>query len=376
MLITELDTRSFEDFADHDKILRCEDKKSGLRAIIAIHNRNLGPALGGCRMQPYENEQDAITDALRLSRGMTYKSALALLPLGGGKSVIIGNPKDAKTDALMRSMGKFIDSLDGAYIGAEDSGTSVADLRTMHEETAFVAGIHERQLSDGTIANGDPSPMTAYGVFKGIQASLQHRFNSSSVDGVKIAVKGVGNVGRNLVNLLVQEGAEVFISDAYKPALDRVLEQHQVHVVDNEVIHKQKVEVYAPCALGGGLNTTTLVELQAPIVAGAANNQLANDSAGQYLFHKGTLYAPDFVINAGGIIDIYYERQGYGRDNESDDDSDDGFDHGTVTRHINKIQDTLLEIFSYSEEHQVPTHVTAERLAESRFLGSDISNVA
>jgi len=366
MLIEELDTRSFEDFAAHEKVVRCEDKPSGLLAIIAIHNRNLGPALGGCRMRPYENEQAAITDALRLSKGMTYKSALAALPLGGGKSVIIGNPKDAKPEALMRTMGRFIDTLNGAYIGAEDSGTGVEDLRIMRQETEFVAGIHERQLTDGTIANGDPSPSTAYGVFKGIKASLQHRFNSDSVDGVKIAVKGVGNVGRNLVNLLVEEGAEVIISDAYQPAIEQVLKQgsgqHPIKVVNNNAIHKQKVEVYAPCALGGELNTTTLVELVAPIVAGAANNQLANDSAGQYLFHKGILYAPDFVINAGGIIDIYYERHGY--------------DHDMVTRHIDRIQDTLAEIFSYSETHQIPTHVTAERLGEARFLGIDISDVA
>jgi leucine dehydrogenase len=282
----------------------------------------------------------------------------------------MANPKDTKTEALMRSMGKFIDTLNGAYIGAEDSGTSVEDLRIMHQETEFVAGIHERQLTDGTIANGDPSPSTAYGVFTGIKASLQHRFNSDSVDGVKIAVKGVGNVGRNLVNLLVQDGAEVLISDAYEPAIEQVLKHisehvsghQQVHVINNDDIHKQKVEVYAPCALGGGLNTATLVELQAPIVAGAANNQLANDDAGQYLFHKGTLYAPDFVINAGGIIDIYYERHGY--------------DHNIVMRHIDKIRDTLYEIFSYSEANQIPTHVTAERLGESRFLGIDISDVA
>ena len=334
MLIEVLDAKSFEDFADHEKVVRCHDPKSGLLALIAIHNRNLGPALGGCRMRPYENEQDAITDVLRLSRGMTYKSALASLPLGGGKSVIIGDPSNGKSEALLRAMGEFINTLNGAYIGAEDSGTSVADLRIMHEVTEHVAGIHERKLSDGSTANGDPSPSTAYGVLQGIKASLKHRFKSDSVDGVRIAVQGVGNVGRNLVNLLVKEGAEVLISDAYEPAIQRVLDLHSVQVINNDDIHKQQVDVYAPCALGGGLNTSTLVEIQAPIVAGAANNQLANDGAGQYLFH------------------------------------------GNVLRHINKIQDTLGEIFTYSEEHQVPTHVTAEKLGESRFLGIDISDVA
>lgn len=362
MLIEELDAESFEDFADHEKIVRCHDPESGLLALIAIHNRNLGPALGGCRMRPYENELDAITDVLRLARGMTYKSALASLPLGGGKSVIIGDPKTGKSEPLLRAMGQFIDTLNGAYIGAEDSGTSVADLRIMHQETQYVAGIHERKLRDGSTANGDPSPSTAYGVFQGIKASLKHRFNSESVAGVKVAVQGVGNVGGNLVSLLVNEGAEVLISDAYEPAIQRVLDRHSVQVINNDDIHKQKVDVYAPCALGGALNTSTLVELQAPIVAGAANNQLANDAAGQYLFHKGTLYAPDFVINAGGIIDIYYER--------------DGYDHGKVLAHIDKLQETLLEIYRYSDEHQIPTHVTAERLGESRFLGIDISDVA
>lgn len=362
MLIEVVDTRSYDDFANHEKVWRCTDEASGLHAIIAIHSSNLGPALGGCRMRAYENEQAAITDVLRLSKGMTYKSALASLPLGGGKAVIIGDPKTGKTDALLRAMGKFINSLNGAYISAEDSGTSVADLRIMHLETEYVAGIHERQLNDGKTADGDPSPSTAYGVYKGIKASLRHRFQTDSLDNVKVAVQGVGNVGRRLVKLLVADGAEVFICDAYEPAIAGVLKEHRVKVVSNEEIHRMDVDVFAPCALGGALNTNSLVELTAPIVAGAANNQLANDGAGQYLFHKGTLYAPDFVINAGGIIDIFYERQGY--------------DHSKVLAHIDKIQDTLTEIYAYSQEHQIPTHITAERLGDARFLGVDISEVA
>ena len=362
MLIEKVDTSEYADHAGHEQVLRCQDQDSGLHAIIAIHNSNLGPALGGCRMRAYENEEQAITDALRLSRGMTYKSACASLPLGGGKSVIMADPKTAKPEAMLRAMGRFIDSLNGAYIGAEDSGTSVADLRVMHLETEYVAGIHERKLKDGTMADGDPSPSTAYGVYQGIKASLLHRFKSDTLDGVKIAVQGVGNVGGKLVELLTAEGAKVFVSDAYEPAIAKVAKLNNVQVVSNDDIHKLEVEVYAPCALGGALNTRTLVELRAPIVAGAANNQLANDGAGQYLFHKGTLYAPDFVINAGGIIDIYYERSGY--------------DHDKVLGHIDKIQDTLAEIYRYSREHQVPTHIAAERLGESRFLGIDISDVA
>jgi leucine dehydrogenase len=362
MLIEVVDTQSFDDFSGHEQVLRCVDQQSGLQAFIAIHNRNLGPALGGCRMRAYENEQDAITDVLRLSKGMTYKSALASLPLGGGKAVIIGDPKTAKTEPMLRAMGKFINSLKGAYISAEDSGTSVADLRVMHHETEYVAGIHERKLSNGKTSDGDPSPSTAYGVYQGIKASLKHRFKSDTVDGVRVAVQGVGNVGRNLVKLLVADGARVTITDPYQPAIESILREHNVDVVSNEDIHRLDVEVYAPCALGGALNTSSLVELRAPIVAGAANNQLANDGAGQYLFHKGTLYAPDFVINAGGIIDIFYERHGY--------------DHSKVLTHIDRIQNTLLEIYEYSAEHKTPTHITAERLGESRFLGVDISEVA
>lgn len=362
MLIEVVNTQSYEDFDNHEQVWRCTDEATGLHALIAIHNRNLGPALGGCRMRPYNSEAEAITDVLRLSKGMTYKSALASLPLGGGKAVIIGDPKTGKSDAMLHAMGQFIDSLKGMYISAEDSGTSVADLRVMHLETEYVAGIHERKLSNGRTADGDPSPSTAYGVYKGIRASLQQRFRSDSLDGVRVAVQGVGNVGRNLVKLLVADGAKVFISDAYEPAIARVLKEHDVQVVANAKIQQLDVEVFAPCALGGVLSTKSLVELTAPIVAGAANNQLSNDGAGQYLFHKGILYAPDFVINAGGIIDIFYERQGY--------------DHAKVLAHIDKIQETLLEIFAYSVEHQVPTHITAERLGDARFLGVDISDVA
>ncbi len=362
MDIQEIDASSYPDFAGHERVLRGEDKASGLTAMIAIHNSALGPALGGCRMRPYESEAAAITDVLRLSKGMTHKSALAHLPLGGGKSVIMADPKSEKTSAMIQAMGSFIDYLGGEYIGAEDSGTSVHDLRVMAEQTRHVAGIHDRLLSDGSTGNGDPSPSTAYGVFVGIKASLQHRFNTRSLQGVKVAVQGVGNVGRNLVKLLVKEGADVLVSDNYSPAIDQLLESVDAKVVENDGIHKLDIDVYAPCALGGALHTASLVELQAPIIAGAANNQLADDSAGQYLFHKGTLFAPDFVINAGGIIDIYYEQQGY--------------DHAKVLAHIDRIDSTLLEIFEYSQANETPTHITAERLGESRFMGVDISEVA
>lgn len=365
MLIESLNPSNHPDYANHEKVIRGYDEQSGLEAIIAIHNRNLGPALGGCRMFPYASTEEALTDVLRLSKGMTYKSALAGLPLGGGKAVIIGNSKQDKTPELMSAMGRFIDSLSGSYIGAEDSGINVSDVKQMGRSTSHVAGLVERRLENGDLADGDPSPSTAYGVFQGIKASLKHRFNTDSLDNVRVAVQGIGNVGRNLVELLVANGATVHVADAYQPTIDTLLDSDlgdQVQYVAIDKIHSLDVDVFSPCALGGSLNTQTLVELQAPIVAGAANNQLINDGAGQYLFHKGTLYAPDFVINAGGIIDIFYER--------------DGYDHKKARTHIEQIGSTLTEIFEYSAAEQLPTHITAEKIGEARFLGTKVENVA
>lgn len=365
MYIEQINASDHHEYANHQRVLHCQDKTTGLQAIIAIHNSNLGPALGGCRMFPYSSDEAALTDVLRLSKGMTYKSALAGLPLGGGKSVIIGDPKIAKKEGYMAVMGDFIETLGGAYIGAEDSGIGVADIKQMRTRTEHVAGLIERHKPDGSIVDGDPSPSTAYGVFVGIQSCLKRRFNADSVSGVKVAVQGVGHVGHNLVRLLVQHGAKVFISDAYPGAIERVRQSEfgdQVEVVANDNIHSLGVEVYSPCALGGSLNTKTLVELQAPVVAGAANNQLADDSAGQYLFHKGTLYAPDFVINAGGIIDIFYEREGY--------------DYDKVMAHIERIAGTLDEIFEYSESAMLPSYITAEKLGEARFMGLKVEDVA
>lgn len=370
MYIEEINVKDHPDYANHERVLYGQDQSTGLKAIIAIHNRNLGPALGGCRMYPYASDSDALTDVLRLSKGMTYKSALAGLPLGGGKSVILGDPKAPKPEGLMAAMGDFIGALDGKYIGAEDSGIGVKDIKQMSTRTNHVAGHIERQLPDGRVLTGDPSPATAYGVFVGIQTCLQRRFNSTSLSGVKIAVQGIGNVGRNLVKMLVADGAQVFVADAYEGAINLLRNSDvgdKIEVVNGDSIHSLAVDVFSPCALGGALNTKTLVELQAPIVAGAANNQLADDSAGQYLFHKGTLYAPDYVINAGGIIDIYYERA-----------SGDGpYDRGQVMTHIDRIKNTLNEIFDDSEASLLPTYITAEKLGKKRFMGdSNIENVA
>ncbi|MEX2327499.1 MAG: amino acid dehydrogenase, partial [Pseudomonadales bacterium] len=321
-----------------------------------------GPALGGCRMWAYPAEVHAVTDVLRLSRGMTYKSAISALPLGGGKAVIVGDPRTLKSRALLEAMGRFIDSFDGRYITAEDSGTDVETLSVMGTQTPYVAGISDKRLSDGSTVNGDPSPSTAHGVFKGIEAAVNHYHGIESLKGVRVAVQGVGNVGRQLVKRLALAGAELTIADVNPDSIDKALDIAGARVVNFDVIHKQEVEVFAPCALGGIISTETLPQMKARIIAGAANNQLADEAAGYEVFTRAMGYAPDYVINAGGIIDVYYQRAGY--------------EHNKVIAHIDRIGDTLNELFRRSDEAEVPTHVMADRLAEARFLNRKVSRVA
>lgn len=362
MNIESLNVKDFEDFDHHEEVVKCVDPQSGLTAYIAIHDRTLGPALGGCRMWPYPDQDHAIKDALRLSRGMTYKSAISGLPLGGGKAVIVGNPMADKSEALLEAMGRFVNSLGGRYITAEDSGTSVADISVMARQTQYVAGIHDRQLSDGTTVSGDPSPSTAYGVFRGIEASVKFA-TGADLAGKRIAIQGVGNVGHHLAERLYKAGAELVIADVNKTSIEATLSKVKADVVSVDEILFQEVDVVAPCALGGALTSAVLKGVKAKIIAGAANNQLANHIAGIELFHRGLLYAPDYVINAGGIIDIYYERKG-------------GYDHARVMAHIDGIKDTLGRIFEMSRSEQQPTHVMADRLARERLLGGNISRVA
>ncbi|MBT8115260.1 MAG: leucine dehydrogenase, partial [Arenicella sp.] len=281
-------------FDDHEFVSFTEDSTSGLRAIIAVHNSNLGPAVGGCRMYPYASDNDALIDVLRLSRGMTYKSALAGLPMGGGKAVIIGDPHTEKTPALLEAMGRFVDQQQGKYITAEDSGTSVADLKIMGGQTKYVSGVNEAQRF-----GGDPSPMTAYGVFCGIRAALHYKNGSDSLEGISVAVQGAGSVGRYLIKLLKEHGAEVLVADVNEANLTEALTLGAIKT-DTGKILTADVDVFAPCAMGAVLNSDTIPLLRAPIVAGAANNQLAQHENGVMLLKRGTLYAPDFVINAGG----------------------------------------------------------------------------
>ncbi len=343
-----------KDFLDHEQVVFCNDPATGLKAIIAIHNTNRGAALGGCRMWPYISERDALQDVLRLSRGMTYKSALAGLGLGGGKSVIIGNPRSDKTEGLLRSMGRFLESLGGRYIAAEDSGTSVADLKVMAEETCHVAGIVEKETEGGGLRSGDPSPSTAYGTFVGLRAAVSQGLGSSDLEGLKVAIQGIGNVGYRLAEHLSQAGAKLWVSDIYEDQVRRAVDQLGATAVTPEEIFGLDVDVFAPCALGGVLNDQTIPALRAKVVAGAANNQLAEERHGLALMKRGILYAPDYAINSGGIIDVCYERT--------------GFDRQRLSRHLEGIHDTISEIFDRSKTELLPTNVVADRMAEERFL--------
>jgi leucine dehydrogenase len=303
-----------DDFDDHEQVVFFKDDDTGLRAIIAVHNTNRGPALGGVRMWPYSSDQEALRDVLRLSRGMTYKSALAGLPFGGGKSVIIGDPRKDKSDSLMRAMGRCVEKLAGRYIAAEDSGTSVDDIRQMATQTEYVAGVANKSTRGGDVRSGDPSPVTARGVYVGLEAAVRHKLGRGDLDGTKVAVQGVGNVGRCLVDYLIDAGARCWITDIHAQRVARVADETGASPVGAEDVFDLDVDVFAPCALGAVLNSESIPRLRARIVAGAANNQLEQRMHGEMLMREGILYAPDYVINAGGVIDVAFERTGYDLD--------------------------------------------------------------
>ncbi|MFQ6016568.1 MAG: Glu/Leu/Phe/Val dehydrogenase dimerization domain-containing protein [Kiloniellaceae bacterium] len=333
------------EFADHEQVVYGRDAGSGLKAIIAIHDTRRGPAVGGCRMWPYATEDEALTDALRLARGMTYKSALADLPYGGGKSVIIGDPHTMKSDDLFRAMGRFVESLGGRYIVAEDVGISVDDVEVMGRETRHVAGTR----AGGA---GDPSPSTAYGVFMGIRAAVAHKLAKSSLEGIRVAVQGLGHVGYRLCRYLTGDGAKLTVTDIDRAEVERAAQDFDARVVQPDRIYGVEAEVFAPCALGAILNDETIPRLKAKIVAGSANNQLAEPRHGAELTRRGVLYAPDYVINAGGIIHISHEGPSY--------------DKAEAVDHVARIHDTLREIFSRADASGIPTSEAADRLAEER----------
>ena len=333
---------------NHEQIVFCNDNASGLKAIIAIHNTVLGPGLGGTRMWNYATEADALNDVLRLSRGMTYKAAISGLNLGGAKAVIIGDAKKDKSEALMRKFGRFIENLNGKYITAEDVGTTTKDMEYVNMETKSVAGL---PVSMG--GGGDPSPVTAYGVYMGMKSSAKRAYGSDSLKGKKIAVQGIGKVGMHLVELISKEGANILVSDINDESLKHASSTYGATVVDGDSLYTQAMDIFAPCALGAVLNDDTISKLTCDIVAGAANNQLADeDKHGSMLSQKGILYAPDFLINAGGLINVYSEVIGYNKEN--------------AFRDTEQIYDTTLNIFGLADEQMIHTQKAASILAQKR----------
>ena len=339
MQITEKVTHT-----EHEKVLIGRDAACGYHGIIAIHSTALGPAVGGTRFWNYQSEEEALIDALRLSRGMTYKNALPGLPLGGGKSIIIGDNKSPHREALLRAHGRFVDTLQGHYIAAEDVGTSPADMEIVRLETPYVAGL--------VGGSGDPSPHTARGVFRAIQASSKFHWNSDSLSGVTVAIQGCGHVGYNLAKFLHEAGAKLIVSDVNNESVSRVVDELAAERVRPADILGVHAEVFAPCALGGVINDETLPELKVQIVAGAANNQLLEEHHGELLRERNILYAPDYVANAGGILNGCIELLGWNPQQAS--------------RKVDEIYDTLLQIFEAARAEGIATNRAADRLAEDR----------
>jgi|TARA_B110000902_G_scaffold57066_1_gene66646 leucine dehydrogenase len=340
---------------NHEQIVFCNDNATGLKAIIAIHNTVLGPGLGGTRMWNYATEAEALNDVLRLSRGMTYKAAISGLNLGGAKAVIIGDAKKDKSEALMRKFGRFIENLNGKYITAEDVGTTTKDMEYVKMSTDSVAGLPE-SMGGG----GDPSPVTAYGTYIGMKASAKKAYGSDSLKGKKIAIQGIGKVGMHLVELITKEGGIVSVSDINEGSLKHAVAEYGATVVNGDDIYGLDVDIFAPCALGAILNTKNINALNCDIIAGAANNQLAiEEEHGVMIKEKGLLYAPDFLINAGGLINVYSEVIGYNREN--------------AMRDTENIYDTTLNIFNLADEQNIHTQKAATLLAQKRI--DDILNV-
>ncbi len=344
-------------FDNHEQIVFCNDKDTGLKAIIGIHSTVMGPALGGTRMWNYNNEWEALNDVLRLSRGMTYKSAITGLNLGGGKAVIIGDAKTDKTPEMITCFGKFVNSLSGKYITAEDVGTTTEDMDRIHEVTKFVTGI---SIDKG--GSGNPSPVTAYGVFMGMKAASKYKFGSDSLDGKRVLVQGNGHVGETLINYLTKEGAIVFVSDIHQEKMENMVFKYGAKIFEGIDIYSADVDIYAPCALGATINNDTVHKIKAKVIAGAANNQLEIESIhGNILRERGIAYAPDFLINAGGIINVYGELVHYVK--------------GEAMQKTENIYNTTLEIFSFADKNNITTQQAAMRIAENRIEARKKENV-
>lgn len=356
----------FPDYDAHERIRRIEDPATGLIAFIGVHNRNLGPALGGCRMRSYESEAEAIRDVLRLSRGMTYKNALAGLPLGGGKAVIIGDPFKVKTPDLMQAMGRAVESLKGEYITAEDSGTGEADMEFIANETKHVVGM----VKPGSELGGNPSPVTAWGVYSGIKAAVRKRHGSDDVKGLRVSVQGLGAVGYDLCRLLHKDGAELIVTDVRPAILEQAkAEMKGTEVVAPDAIFAAEADVFAPCALGAQINETTIPQLKVGIIGGAANNQMATFADEGRVADRGILYVPDYAINAGGVIAVAYELF----ENSGQNPYPYALTRQAMMDHVGQIGQTIERIFALAEAQGVTPGRAADRLAESIFLGQEKS---
>lgn len=339
----------------HKKVVFCNDPDTGLKAIIAIHDTTLGPALGGTRMWNYATESEALEDVLRLSRSMTYKAAITGLNLGGGKAVIIGDSYKGKSEAMMRSFGRFINNLNGEFITAEDVGTTTKDMEYIGMETKHVTGVPE---SIGGM--GDPSPTTAKGIFLGIKACVKEVFGTDMLAGRSVVVQGIGNVGEHLVELLRKENVEVFISDINQDRLQQVARKYKAKPVEADKIFGLDADIYAPCALGATVNAATIPKMKFAIIAGSANNQLADELVhGQLLLEKKILFAPDYLINAGGLINCYSELTGFGKKR--------------TIQLTENIYDATRNVIKLSKAENIPTILAANRIAEKRI--TDIKKI-
>ncbi len=331
----------------HEEVVFCHNPHAGLKAIVAIHNSVLGPALGGLRMWPYATEQDALDDVLRLSRGMTYKAAVSGLNLGGGKAVIWGDPNKDKSEALFRAFGRFVNSLNGRYITAEDVGIDVNDMEYVFRETDYVTGVH--QVHGGS---GDPSPFTAYGTMQGLMAALSVKHGHEEVGKFSYAVQGAGHVGMQFIKLLREQGAKVFVTDINPALVQKAVDDYGAEAVSLDAIYDVDADVYSPCALGGTVNENTLPRLKCKIICGAANNQLSTEAIGDELGARGILYAPDYAVNAGGLMNVSLEIDGYNRER--------------AMRMMRTIYYNLGKIFMIADRDNIPTYKAADRMAEER----------
>ena len=344
MIFKKIESDQFE------QVIFCNDPRVGLKAIIAMHSTVLGPAVGGCRMWNYASEEEAVTDVLRLSKGMTYKASISGLEWGGGKAVIIGDAKVAKTQALLERFGEMVNRLDGNYVTAKDVGIGGEDLKIIKTKTKSVLGIEGMAGS-----SGDPSPATAWGVYHGMKASAQAAFGSPSLKGLKIASQGLGSVAYYLLGHLAEEGAKVIGCDVDNAVIDRAVKKYGIETVKADAIYDVACDIFSPNALGATINPQTISRIKAKVIAGAANNQLATPEDGQELMKRGIVYAPDYAINAGGLINIYYEGHETG-----------GYDQKKAWAHVERIGTTITQILERSKSEKVPSFLIADKIAEER----------